>query len=204
MTSENVCKDCRLLPAFCKCGVYGKPANTRTTTSADSELVDKAKTLKEFLCGISDINYLNLHGDKRKTIDYINDIIQALQAKPVQNDSEPKSKRRRTFRHNNGYICCGTLRIARADFDTDPTPENQKEILDDLCYGEPIQAPDNAMPDDVEEVINGLSEAKCEMAVTSFDRYFDKAINTIQAQAKRIEELEVIAKAVLQANDKGE
>ena len=41
------------------------------------------------------------------------------------------------FRHNNGVICCGTLRIARADFDTNPSPEVQKEILDALCSGKP-------------------------------------------------------------------
>ena len=37
------------------------------------------------------------------------------------------------WRHGNGAICCGTLRIARADFDTDPDPEYQREILDYLC-----------------------------------------------------------------------
>jgi hypothetical protein len=37
------------------------------------------------------------------------------------------------FRHSNGVICCGSLRVARADFDTNPPPEVQKEILDALC-----------------------------------------------------------------------
>jgi len=37
------------------------------------------------------------------------------------------------WRHNAGIICCGTLRIAQADFDTDPTEEVKKEILDWVC-----------------------------------------------------------------------
>lgn len=34
------------------------------------------------------------------------------------------------WRHGDGYLICGTLRIARADFDTDPSPEIQTELLD--------------------------------------------------------------------------
>jgi hypothetical protein len=37
------------------------------------------------------------------------------------------------YRHNNNIICCGTLRIARADFDTDPCEEIKKEHFDNLC-----------------------------------------------------------------------
>lgn len=37
------------------------------------------------------------------------------------------------FRHNNGFICSGTLRIAREDFDTAPTDAVKKEYLDALC-----------------------------------------------------------------------
>jgi len=37
------------------------------------------------------------------------------------------------FRHSNGVICCGSLRVARADFDTNPPADVQKEILDALC-----------------------------------------------------------------------
>lgn len=37
------------------------------------------------------------------------------------------------WRHGDGNICCGTLRIAKANFDTDPTPELQTEILDWIC-----------------------------------------------------------------------
>lgn len=34
------------------------------------------------------------------------------------------------WRHNNGYLICGTLRIARADFDNDPSQEFKGEVLD--------------------------------------------------------------------------
>lgn len=34
------------------------------------------------------------------------------------------------WRHNNRIICNGTLRIARADFDTNPSEEFQKSLLD--------------------------------------------------------------------------
>ncbi len=44
-----------------------------------------------------------------------------------ENDEPPLSGE---WRHNNGYICCGTLRIAVQDFDTDPSEERKKLILD--------------------------------------------------------------------------
>lgn len=34
------------------------------------------------------------------------------------------------WRANEGYLCCGTLRIARADFDTDPSPEFRREVFE--------------------------------------------------------------------------
>lgn len=37
------------------------------------------------------------------------------------------------WRHGNGAICCGTLRIAREDFDTQPSRECKDEILDWVC-----------------------------------------------------------------------
>lgn len=42
-------------------------------------------------------------------------------------DSRPLSSE---WRHNQGYLCCGTLRIAVMDFDTDPTEARKKEIFD--------------------------------------------------------------------------
>lgn len=45
------------------------------------------------------------------------------------------------WRHSHGVICCGSLRIAQADFDTDPASEVQKQILDQLCESA------NALPD---------------------------------------------------------
>lgn len=34
------------------------------------------------------------------------------------------------WRHSNGFICCGTLRVMRSDFDTNPAPEFATEVLD--------------------------------------------------------------------------
>ncbi len=34
------------------------------------------------------------------------------------------------WRHNNGYLICGTLRIAVQDFDTSPSEKMKKEIFD--------------------------------------------------------------------------
>ena len=37
------------------------------------------------------------------------------------------------WRHNKGQLCCGTLRIAKCDFDTDPSPKFQKRVMDWIC-----------------------------------------------------------------------
>jgi hypothetical protein len=37
------------------------------------------------------------------------------------------------WHHGNGVIVCGSLRIAREDFDTSPSEEVKAEILDWIC-----------------------------------------------------------------------
>jgi hypothetical protein len=37
------------------------------------------------------------------------------------------------WHHGNGVLCCGTVRIARADFDTEPTQKIQDEYFDHIC-----------------------------------------------------------------------
>ena len=37
------------------------------------------------------------------------------------------------WRHGGGVLCCGTLRIATADLDTDPAPNFQREVMDWIC-----------------------------------------------------------------------
>lgn len=37
------------------------------------------------------------------------------------------------WRHGGGYLCCGTLRVARESFDTDPAEEFKTEVLDWMC-----------------------------------------------------------------------
>lgn len=34
------------------------------------------------------------------------------------------------WHHGNGVLCCGTLRIATADFDTNPSEEFREEMFD--------------------------------------------------------------------------
>lgn len=34
------------------------------------------------------------------------------------------------WRHTNGYLICGTMRIARMDFDTDPSDEFKQQLFD--------------------------------------------------------------------------
>lgn len=37
------------------------------------------------------------------------------------------------WRHSNGMIFCGTLRIAKGDFDTNPHPDFCALVFDDIC-----------------------------------------------------------------------
>lgn len=46
---------------------------------------------------------------------------------------EPPKPLRGEWRHSNGIICCGSLRIAVADFDTQPSPEFVTEVFDWIC-----------------------------------------------------------------------
>lgn len=37
------------------------------------------------------------------------------------------------WRHGNGYLICGTLRIAVQNFDSDPSETMKKEVFDWIC-----------------------------------------------------------------------
>jgi len=37
------------------------------------------------------------------------------------------------WRHGGGVLCCGTLRVASEDFDTDPAPDFRREVMDWIC-----------------------------------------------------------------------
>lgn len=37
------------------------------------------------------------------------------------------------WHHANGYVCCGTLRIFKADFDTNPSDDFKQELTDWVC-----------------------------------------------------------------------
>lgn len=40
---------------------------------------------------------------------------------------------RSEWRHSHGMIFCGTLRIAKGDFDTNPHPDFCARVFDDIC-----------------------------------------------------------------------
>ena len=61
------------------------------------------------------------------------------------------------WRHNNGYICCGTLRIAKADFDTDPSPEFQQRVFDWVCQQLNASPPTPTAAMDVETIARRFS-----------------------------------------------
>lgn len=37
------------------------------------------------------------------------------------------------WRHSHGLIFCGTLRVAREDFDTSPHPDFRDKVFDEIC-----------------------------------------------------------------------
>jgi hypothetical protein len=62
--------------------------------------------------------------------------IERLDAKNVRLQAQLASHApilRGRWRHSNGMIFCGTLRIAKADFDTNPSPEFCAKVFDDIC-----------------------------------------------------------------------
>ena len=57
--------------------------------------------------------------------------VHKLAAHPVASAQVPTLIGR--WRTANGYLFCGTLRIAVADFDTTPTVEHRDTILEEIC-----------------------------------------------------------------------
>lgn len=64
------------------------------------------------------------------------------------------------WRHGNGAVCCGSLRVLRVDFDTAPAPNVQAEVLDWLCAAlNAAQAPSApAVPDELARIKALLQE----------------------------------------------
>jgi hypothetical protein len=49
---------------------------------------------------------------------------------PFPTDSRPLTGQ---WRYSNGYLCCGTLRIAKMDIDTNPSTEFETELFEWIC-----------------------------------------------------------------------
>jgi hypothetical protein len=65
----------------------------------------------------------------------------------------------RDWHHGGGCLCYGTLRIARADFDTDPSPKYQQEIFDWIVKQlntRPTQSPIVQAADEMEKALKEL------------------------------------------------
>lgn len=60
--------------------------------------------------------------------------IEQFGARPVcANEARSSLPLTGEWRYGHGVLCCGTLRIARSDFDTNPSPEFQQEVFDWIC-----------------------------------------------------------------------
>ncbi|ANN70883.1 hypothetical protein BAU08_05645 [Bordetella bronchialis] len=54
-------------------------------------------------------------------------------ANPAQRDAPTDAPLSGKWHHGNGILCCGSLRIAAIDIDTQPAEAVQAEILDWMC-----------------------------------------------------------------------
>jgi hypothetical protein len=59
------------------------------------------------------------------------------------------------WRHSNGMLFCGTMRIAKADFDTDPAPDFKERVFDDICNA--LNAPSPAQEKPLEASVGKWS-----------------------------------------------
>ncbi len=63
-------------------------------------------------------------------------LMKAAQSVPVVGEPVSDVVREYTtgrWHHGNGFLCMGTLRIARADLDTNPSAEVQSAFFDEIC-----------------------------------------------------------------------
>lgn len=52
---------------------------------------------------------------------------------PAVADMQPGKPLLGDWRHGNGYVCCGSMRIFRTDIDTNPSEEYTNKLLDWVC-----------------------------------------------------------------------
>lgn len=82
----------------------------------DPRALKAAKQFRAEVVGLSD-----------ESTDALARIIQSHFAEPQRSGSWPK------WHHGGGFLCRGTIRVAREDFDTDPSDEFKKQIFDEIC-----------------------------------------------------------------------
>ena len=69
------------------------------------------------------------------------------------------------WRHNNGYLIKHTMRIAKEDFDTDPSDEYKKETFDYLCEAANNYEEQKTRIDKLEKVVEKATRAMKEAKV---------------------------------------
>ncbi len=87
------------------------------------------------------------------------------------------------WHHGGGHLCCGTIRVAKEDFDTNPSNEFKTELFDWMC-----QSLNSASrPDPVPKLVEALTKIR--------DHHSFKSYSTC------IEEMRAIARAALAATE---
>jgi hypothetical protein len=62
--------------------------------------------------------------------------LEAAQARIKELEAQIVTAREYTagrWHHGAGFLCMGTIRVAREDFDSEPTQEVKTEIFDEIC-----------------------------------------------------------------------
>lgn len=77
----------------------------------------------------------DIDGDFRKTRWFDEKLVKAALALARAEQAEPVAEPTLIGRwhHGNGALCSGSLRIAQADFDTQPPREFQSKVFDEIC-----------------------------------------------------------------------
>lgn len=62
------------------------------------------------------------------------------------------------WHHGAGFLCCGTIRVAKGDFDTMPSDEFKAEMFDWICYALNNPSTENGSREDCKYVPNALDD----------------------------------------------
>lgn len=90
------------------------------------------------------------------------------------------------WRHNNGFLIKHTMRVAKEDFDTDPSDDYKKEIFDYLCEAANNYEQANEKIQSLQSTIDGLQTALFKISTHSTIEYGShQALKLCVIQAKK-------------------